>query len=206
MKTNKTPIKHILLVIANRASKIDNRASIPLLLAAKFKETALQQDMVVDVIDLYNDEFNPVESDEITRDAQVISYQKRILEAELVVFFTPIVFNQLPTILVGFLQKVCVTGFAYRYYKGAYRPLLTGQQALVFAVSEVSDAKRVYEYGNMFENFWKRVIFTRFGWKGRVYEFGPFRSVNDTVVEKWIDKAGEVAKRLNERFSVLDWF
>lgn len=70
------------------------------------------------IIDLYSEGFNPVLSlDEMNGNegAEIIKYRQLITEASNIIFIFPVWWFRAPAILEGFLDKVFVPGFAYRF-------------------------------------------------------------------------------------------
>ncbi len=97
------------------------------------------------VIDLIKDEFNPVMGQEDLRlwgkgepaDQLVRKYQEEFKKADIIVFPFPIWWGVMPAVLKGFIDKVFLPGFAYKYNeKGEMLGLLEGKKAVVITTME----------------------------------------------------------------------
>jgi len=93
----------------------------------------------VEVINLIQDKFNPViESEDLkvfasgkAADEKVYEYQKKIHEADILVFVFPIWWGVMPAILKGFIDKVFLKDFAYVYAKMGLKGLLNKKAVVV---------------------------------------------------------------------------
>lgn len=72
------------------------------------------------VIDLYEDDFDPVlifneniKRNDLVNEVEIQYYQKLINDAEHLIFIYPIWWYGMPAILKGFIDRVFVSGFAY---------------------------------------------------------------------------------------------
>ncbi len=105
-----------LIIYAHPYEKSYN-ASLLQQIQKKLKDTNQSHDL----LDLYKEKFNPVISlGELALysrgkglDPKVDEYQKRITEAEHVIFVFPVWWYDLPAILKGFLDKVLLKDWAY---------------------------------------------------------------------------------------------
>lgn len=92
----------------------------------------------VTLLDLYKEQFNPVlifNEDKRRRDLvyeeETAKYRKLIKEADFFIFIYPIWWWGIPAILKGFIDRVFVTGFAYKYEGTLPKGLLIGKKAWV---------------------------------------------------------------------------
>ncbi|PEJ35432.1 NAD(P)H-dependent oxidoreductase [Bacillus pseudomycoides] len=92
----------------------------------------------VTLLDLYKEQFNPVlifNEDKRRRDLvyeeETEKYRKLIKEADFFIFIYPIWWWGMPAILKGFIDRVFVTGFAYKYDGALPKGLLIGKKAWV---------------------------------------------------------------------------
>ncbi|MBJ8029906.1 NAD(P)H-dependent oxidoreductase [Bacillus cereus group sp. N21] len=92
----------------------------------------------VTLLDLYKEQFNPVlifNEDKRRRDLvyeeETAKYRKLIKEADFFIFIYPIWWWGMPAILKGFIDRVFVTGFAYKYEGALPKGLLIGKKAWV---------------------------------------------------------------------------
>ncbi len=110
----------------------------------------------VDLIDLNQDEFNPVFStDELARygegvvlDPLVKDYQSRLAAADHLVLIFPIWWNVMPARMKGWLDKVFTPGFAFTTGQAPEPMLGHIQGASVLTTTGVPDMQHREEYHN----------------------------------------------------------
>ncbi|MCX2824439.1 NAD(P)H-dependent oxidoreductase [Bacillus pseudomycoides] len=92
----------------------------------------------VTLLDLYKEQFNPVlifNEDKRRRDlvyeGETEKYRRLIKETDFFIFIYPIWWWGMPAILKGFIDRVFVTGFAYKYEGALPKGLLIGKKAWV---------------------------------------------------------------------------
>lgn len=114
-----------------------------------------------DIIDLYNDNFNPVmtEADEKlyskgeSTDELVKNYQNIIKESDEIVLIFPIWWNNVPAMLKGFFDKVFIKNFAFNDNSGRPNGLLTNiKNGLLITTSESDTSYIKNDLGNPIEN------------------------------------------------------
>jgi NAD(P)H dehydrogenase (quinone) len=199
-------ISKILVVLANPEYEQDSRAVVVTTLCKEFMETVQKNGITVDLIDLYNDEeFNPVLDPE-SKDTKTLEFQIRLRKADMVVFFHPIWWAMVPSILKGFLDKVLNQGFAYSVQKGITTPLLDEKRALVFAVGEKPAWEIRFMYRDILKTFWERIIFKTSGLQGRLFYFGSLRSINQKQIDSWSTKVNKLANNINSKSEILELF
>lgn len=95
-----------------------------------------------DVIDLYKIKYDPVlhEKEHYTAGGYDISkqnkeFQNKIKKAKRLIFIYPIWWASMPAILKGFIDRVFVGRFAFKYVNGMPKGLLNGRKAVVFTTS-----------------------------------------------------------------------
>ncbi len=91
------------------------------------------------LIDLYKDKFDPcLQADEhyvsgnCNISSKIKNYQKKIEQANHLIFIFPIWWAGMPAILKGFFEKVLTPGFGYKYEGNIPRKLFKDKKALVF--------------------------------------------------------------------------
>ncbi|MGL5261894.1 MAG: NAD(P)H-dependent oxidoreductase [Bacteroides sp.] len=107
-----------------------------------------QQGKAYQVIDLHQDQFNPVLTESELAlysqgkysDPLVGKYQEILKQAEQVIFLFPIWWNGMPAILTGFLDKVMLVHFSHNYENG-WTPLLDIAKTLVITTSQSPTAQ-----------------------------------------------------------------
>lgn len=112
-------------------------------------EDVLIEKHEVEVIDLVQDNFNPVMEKEDLKvfasgkaaDEMVYEYQNKIKEADVLVFSFPIWWGIMPATLKGFIDKVFLKDFAYIYTESGMKGMLN-KKAVVITTMETP--KEVY--------------------------------------------------------------
>jgi len=137
---------NILIIYAHPYEKSYNHA---------LKETVIneiKENNNYEIIDLYNENFNPVLSKEElslyskgeVKDNKILEYQEKIVKAEHIVFIFPIWWGLEPAILKGFIDRVFTKGFAYDIKGIMLKGLLKNKSATV--ISTMNTPKFVYNF------------------------------------------------------------
>ncbi|CAK1246166.1 Putative NADPH-quinone reductase (modulator of drug activity B) (MdaB) [Fructobacillus fructosus] len=97
---------------------------------------------VVDV-DLYQEQFNPVlqfdaehRRRDLDKDPYTAKYRDIIQEADFLIFIYPIWWSSMPAILKGFIDRVFVQGYAYRYNGVLPVALLKNKKAWIITTND----------------------------------------------------------------------
>ncbi|KEK23262.1 NAD(P)H-dependent oxidoreductase [Bacillus gaemokensis] len=92
----------------------------------------------VTLLDLHKEQFNPVlifnddkRRHDLVYEEETEKYRELVKEADLFIFIYPIWWWGMPAILKGFIDRVFVTGFAYKYEGALPKGLLVGKKAWV---------------------------------------------------------------------------
>lgn len=165
-----------------------------------------------EVIDLYNIKYDPILTEKElygTKDKELSDLnkemQKKVSEAERLIFIYPVWWNSMPAILKGFFDRVFTSGFAFRYTPvipsavratlltrwafvtrfdyGIPIPLLKGKKAVVFLTTGAPKIA-FFITGNRFKKLIKRDILGFFGIKSKVYQIDNCRRLNDYQIAK----------------------
>jgi NAD(P)H dehydrogenase (quinone) len=185
----------VVVVLANPKAKFDNRAGVVSDLCHTFIERCKQRGFIVDVIDLYEDNFNPVHIPN-ERDNQTLEYQIRIEKAQYIVVFHPVWWGSMPAILKGFCEKVFQNGFAYRHTRGSTKGLLRDKKALVIVVTKSPLLESIVMHSTSLYHTWKRLIFGVCGISCSVKSFYNLRKVSDKTILKWHQNCIELADNI----------
>lgn len=126
-------MKNFLVIYAHPNPESFNAA-----IKSKVIETLQKSNAHFNVIDLYEINYNPVISLEEMKgnnSNETKKFQQQISEATNIIFIFPVFWFRAPAILEGFIDKVFVPGFAYRFKKlfGKYGipiPLLNDKRVL----------------------------------------------------------------------------
>lgn len=183
------------------AENIPHRRSFSAAVAAAVIRGAEGAGHQVDLVDLAADGFNPAMAREDlvgwrlgeAVDPVVLDYQRRLLEADHLVFAFPIWWEAMPAMTKGFLDRVVAKGVHYEEIAGAkgnpFRNLMTRLQGVtVLTVMTTPDA--AYRW-------WFRDPVTKIMFKGTFGKVG----VKNLV---WRNYAGITAKSAAQRQRMLD--
>lgn len=96
------------------------------------------------IIDLYNENFNPVFSlEELalyskgeTTYELTKQYQAKLKDTDEVIFIFPIWWSSVPAILKGFIDKLMLRGYAYQIDQTGWHPLLKFDKVTLLSTSE----------------------------------------------------------------------
>ncbi|WP_125583894.1 NAD(P)H-dependent oxidoreductase [Levilactobacillus cerevisiae] len=130
-----------------------------------------QTDQAYQVIDLYQDGFNPRFSKEELRlfsrgetPYQLVKhYQQMISHSTELIFITPIWWHQLPAELKGFFDKVMLKGFAYQEAPEWHGLLIYIQKATVITTATLTKSYLKSESGDPIQNNLINRVFTDIG-------------------------------------------
>lgn len=113
------------------------------------------------ILDLYADDFQPVlyfDNDhprrELKNDPEMAKYRDLFTWAKQIIFVFPIWWGGMPAILKGFVDRLIVAGFAYRYVDGHPTGLLTGRNAWIVTTYDSDNyaAHGEIDYGYVLKN------------------------------------------------------
>ena len=115
--------------------------------------------------------------------------QKQILDSDKLIFIYPVWWGSMPAIMTGFIDKVFVSHFAFKYVPapiiGAMpKPLLKGRKALVFLTTGGPWWAWLFFMQRRAAKHVRTDCFRFFGVKARVYRYGPARQLDDKIKEK----------------------
>jgi NAD(P)H dehydrogenase (quinone) len=153
----------------------------------------------VDLIDLHADGFNPVMSAEElsawrqkkTLDPLVADYQKRLFQAEHIIFIFPIWWESMPASTKGFLDKVFSKGIIYEEPKKG-RPFVSQLKKLKGVSLLTVMATPGFAYRWIFGNPITKILFR-----------GTFRKMGFHKL-KWYNYAGMDGRTLEVRTKALE--
>lgn len=164
-----------------------------------------------EVIDLYNIKYDPILTEKElygTKDKELSDVnkemQKKVSEAEKLIFIYPVWLNSMPAILKGFFDRVFTSGFAFRYTPvipalirahiirypfvirfdyGVPVPLLKGKKAAVFLTTGAPKIA-FFITGRRFKKLIKKDILGFSGIKTKVYQIDNCRKLSDYQIAK----------------------
>ncbi len=198
-------ISKALIVLASPDFETDERAQLPRTFSKIILDELQQKGVTADIIDLYKDtEFDPIWYPE-NRNTKSIEYQIRIKKADLIIFVHPVWWLSAPAILKGFLEKVFISGFAFKPQKPLPTGLLQNKKMWVLAFSD----RPAWEYRmiqrDIVKLFWKRGIADQTGMDLNMFKhYGDTREVNVVKIKDWQKKLRQICKKINSKDSILD--
>lgn len=152
----------------------------------------------VDLMHLDNDGFNPVMSKADLKgfvahkavDPQVIDYNRRLEQADHLVFIFPIWWDLMPATTKGFIDRVLTPGVAYDHHLRGFGlvPLLKNLKG-VTVITTMNKPRIMYSLliGNLIRKAMLRSVFKTMGYKNlRWISFNRVKSVSHTKRVKWL--------------------
>jgi NAD(P)H dehydrogenase (quinone) len=119
-----------------------------------FNDALIEKNHKTEIIDLYNINFNPVmRGDDFNQffnkplSAEIIDYQKRIKEAEILTFFYPVWWNDMPAIMKGWVDRVFAKDFAYNINDEIASGLLSHIKKVILVCTLGNNEKETKESG-----------------------------------------------------------
>lgn len=159
----------------------------------------------VDVIDLYEDQFNPVLMETSPRaelGEEVVAYQERIKQADWLCFIYPTFWYRTPAMLAGFIDRVFTSRFAYRYVK------FIGSLKRPIGLLPLKKAVVIESYGG--PGWFYKLVFLQMPWRRfkRVLKFCGIRKFihhpnfyvpfgSDEMRKKYLKSVEKIGRRLN---------
>jgi NAD(P)H dehydrogenase (quinone) len=154
------------------------------------------------VIDLYAEHYNPVLSLEELKgqaSAETKRYQQLISDSTDIIFIFPVFWFRAPAILEGFLDKVFVPGFAYRFKQiiGKYGipiPLLKDKRVLAIVThgAPALPVKTLYINAVKYRFLLGFLSFCFYLWKCRFIQLWSVPFINAEKREKYLKKVERV--------------
>ncbi|WP_017813357.1 NAD(P)H-dependent oxidoreductase [Paenibacillus shenyangensis] len=144
-------------------------------------------DEEIQIIDLYADEFNPAlvfnehkQRRDMHIDPELNTYREQILWADRIVFVYPIWWGRPPAMLLGFIDRMMASGFAYVYRKkGDLTPegLLKGKSVVCISTMQGPAGYLQLWLNNAHRVLMRRALFNYIGIRQvKFFEFGSMES------------------------------
>lgn len=157
----------------------------------------------VEILDLYKESCNQEYlSFENIKDSSIDTlrdlYQKKITEANNIVFIHPLWWGSMPAIMKNFIDCNFTPGFAYRYVNGMPVGLLKGRTASVYITCDGS--VWLYRFmGNPFKIIWRFIILYVCGLKvKKISVLGKKFKKTEVQLDSFLKKVNKDARRLNK--------
>lgn len=134
-----------------------------------------------------------------TLEADLLEAQRQIHWAEHLVFVYPVWWGGLPALLKGFLDRVLLPGFAFKYRSNSqlWDKLLSGRTADLLVTQDTPSWYFRWVYGAPAHRQMKRTILGFCGIKTRrLAEFSPVRPSSETQRQNWLRRAELLGSRV----------
>lgn len=125
--------------------------------------------------------------------------QEAISWADHLVFVFPVWWGSMPAILKGMFDRVFLPGYAFKYRKNSsfWDKLLAGRSAQVLMTMDTPPWYFRLAYRSPAQNQIRRTILEFTGIKPvAISTFGPVRYATKSKRQRWLDKAGALARGL----------
>lgn len=145
------------------------------------------------VLDLYEEQFNPVlvfnetkRRRDMHRDEDLKTYREQILWADKLVFVYPIWWGRPPAMLLGYIDQMFASEFAYRDKRGLFpEGLLKGKSVVCISSMKGPTLYPLFWLNNAHKVLMKKALFQFVGMKKvKFFEFGHMESKKGKQTEK----------------------
>ncbi|MDC7231619.1 MAG: NAD(P)H-dependent oxidoreductase [Spirochaetales bacterium] len=136
----------------------------------------------IDVLDLYEEDFDPrlIFNEEkrrrdLYKDPSLEKHRDQILKADTIIFIYPIWWGRPPAMLMGYIDRIFASGFAYRNVKGKIMPegMLKGKKVICISTMQGPAGYLFLLLSNAHKVLMKKALFNFVGIrKVRFFEFG----------------------------------
>ncbi len=140
----------------------------------------------VEVLDLYEEKFNPVlvfntqmRRRDMNTDPAFEKYREQIRWADRLVFIYPIFWGRPPAMLLGYFDQIFASNFAYKDMPGKIYPegLLTNKSVVCISTMKGPGGYILLTLGNAHKVLMKKAVFNFTGIKRvKFFEFGSMES------------------------------
>ncbi|NIK79183.1 NAD(P)H dehydrogenase (quinone) [Paenibacillus castaneae] len=157
------------------------------------------------VVDLYEEKFNPVlvfneqkRRRDMHADPQLAKYREQMTWADKIVFVYPIWWGRPPAMLMGFIDQMFASGFAYRDNGGLLpEGLLKGKSVVCISTMKGPTHYPLFWLHNAHKVLMKKALFSYVGIKKvKFFEFGQMESAKGRHAEK-LDQIYRYFKRID---------
>lgn len=145
------------------------------------------------VLDLYEESFNPLlmfnenkRRRDMYLDPDLEKYRKQIMWADQIVFVYPIWWGRPPAMLLGYIDQIFASNFAYRDKKGLLpEGLLKGKSVVCISTMKGPAKYPLLWLNNAHKILMKRALFQFVGIKKvKFFEFGKMESIKGKQTKK----------------------
>ena len=171
-------------------------------LAKKYKEGADLAAADCKLVHLIDLDFNPILTYGYRRiselEPDLIIMQQEILAADHLVLLYPNWWSTFPALLKGFIDRVFLPGFAFKYREGSpfWDKLLKGKTARLIVTMDTPKWYYWLINKNAGHHAMKIGVLAFCGIKPvKITSFAPLKSSNDKKRKEWLDEVGELGRR-----------
>ncbi|MBD7944912.1 MULTISPECIES: NAD(P)H-dependent oxidoreductase [Psychrobacillus] len=156
------------------------------------------------VLDLYKENFNPVlvfneykRRRDMHVDSSIQKYREQITWADKIIFVYPIWWGRPPAMLIGYIDQLFASNFAYRDKKGLFpEGLLKGKSVVCVSTMKGPTHYPLIWLNNSHKILMKKALFSFVGIKKvKFFEFGNMESPTGNQ-EKKLEKVYQYFKRV----------
>lgn len=139
----------------------------------------------IQVLDLYEEGFNPLlvfneqkRRRDMHKDPEIEKYRQQLTRADKIVFIYPIWWGRPPAMLLGFIDQLFASNFAYKDKKGYFpEGLLIGKSVVCVSTMKGPTHYPFFWLNNAHKILMKRALFNFVGIKNvKFFEFGNMES------------------------------
>ncbi|OFX89161.1 MAG: NADPH:quinone reductase [Bacteroidetes bacterium GWF2_33_16] len=190
-------MKKILIINAN-----PDKDSMCAMFAESYKKGAKLAGAECKLVNLIDLQFDPVlhfgyrKRTELEPD--LVQVQKDIVEANHLVFVYPTWWSTYPALLKGFIDRVFLPKFAFKYRENSllWDKLLTGKSARLIVTMDTPKWYYWLVYKSPGHNSLKKGILEFCGIKPvKISAFGPVKTSDEAKRQKWITKVEELGRK-----------
>ena len=192
-------MKNILIINGN-----PDKNSICSEFAVSYKKGAESGGAECKLVNLIDLQFDPIlhvgyrKRTELEPD--LVQVQKDILEANHLVFVYPTWWSTYPALLKGFIDRVFLPKFAFKYRENSllWDKLLTGKTARLIVTMDTPKWYYSLVYKSPGHNSMKKGILEFCGVKPvRISAFGPVKTSDEKKRKKWIEQVKKIGEKQN---------
>ncbi len=170
-------------------------------IAVRYKKGAEEMGKEVEILDLYSEEYRQdyfkfEDIGNVLDDPKRVMIQKKIKDADELVFVFPMWWWSSPAIMKNFIDTNILPGFAYRFKKSGFpEGLLKGTTARIFVTAD-GPWIMYFLFGMPLRKIWKYGILMICGVKLKTFTlFATMRKRGETERNKYLEKVYNLSKK-----------